>query len=234
MDPNERGEVIAHIPESLKYRSPGPAAYHISRKFKGKCPPIKMKGRHKLEQEPNKAPYYNIPSSLGKVPKITMHARIEDKQRFVPPGPSYVPPKFGSDACKVGIAPPRKPVDKTRIVKGDNGKMQPMKRRNPDETPGPGPGTFNIRDRTFEANGKTGTKIKGHHDFNYNTGYSPGPAAYKPRYEKVMPSAPKISFHIKAQPKETPINAAYRDIGSTLGGYKYTMKARATDDVNIL
>ncbi|OHS94376.1 hypothetical protein TRFO_39440 [Tritrichomonas foetus] len=234
MEPYERGECIAHISESLKNRSPGPAAYAVPRKFKGQCPPIKMRGRHKLEQEPNKAPYYNIPSSLGKVPKVNMHTRTEEKNKFVPPGPSYMPPKFGADAHKIGIAPPRTPPDKNRLVKGDNGKMTPLGRRNPDATPGPGPGTYSTRAHEFDGNGRCGTAIIGHHDFNYAKNISPGPAAYKPRYDKVLPSSPKVNFHYRPKAKETPITAGYRDLGSTLGGYKYSMKARAKDDINII
>lgn len=234
MDPLDRGECIAHItPSVTKYASPGPAYYNVPRKFSNQCPPIKMKGRHKLEQEPNKAPYYNIPSSLGKVPKVTLHGRTDEKNKFVVPGPTYVPPKFGADAYKIGIAPPRKRPDKNRKCKGEDGKMTPLGRRNPDATPGPGP-AFNIRGHDFDANGRAGTAIKGHHDFKYDQTVSPGPARYKPRYDKVLPQAPKIGFHDRPKAKEPEVTAGYRNIGSTLGGYKYSMKARADDDINII
>lgn len=235
MEAWERGECIAHITPSIaKNASPGPGKYNTRPKFKKQCPPIKMKGRHVIEQEPIKAPYYNIPSSLGKVPKVSMHTRSEEKGKFVPPGPTYMPPKFGADAHKIGIAPPRQRPDKNRKCKGEDGKMTPLGRRNPDATPGPGPGTFNTRWHEFDGNGRAGTAISGHHDFKYDKTASPGPARYKPKYEKILPSSPKIRFHNRPPAKDPPVTAGYRNIGSTLGGYKYSMKARANDDINII
>ncbi|OHT08261.1 hypothetical protein TRFO_23273 [Tritrichomonas foetus] len=232
MEPWDRGECIAHIPSSMKNGTPGPGKYNTRPKFKGQTAPIKMKGRHELPTDTNKAPYYNLPSTVGNTTKINMHSRTETRASYVTPGPSYVPPAFGSDARKVGISPP---VFNTRSSKSSSSRRSAStalgRRRNPDETPGPGPGKYSTRTEPSTAHG---VRIKGSHDFRYQNTDSPGPAAYKPRYEKVIPSAPKYGIKGRHNPKDRESTPGYRNLGSTLGGPRYSMKARANDDICII
>jgi hypothetical protein len=65
-----------------------------------------MKGRHSIEPEHIDAQYFNFPPLFGKVTPITLHGRTEIIDKFNPPGPTYIPPGLGSDARKVGMAPP--------------------------------------------------------------------------------------------------------------------------------
>lgn len=83
---------------------------------------------------------------------------------------------LGSEARKVGIAKPMK-----YDTRGG------FKKRNPDETPGPGPAAAMLRDKTFDGDGKRGVSIQGSHDFRYAPSISPGPGAYAPNYDSVLP-----------------------------------------------
>ncbi|KAH0795980.1 hypothetical protein GPJ56_000048 [Histomonas meleagridis] len=239
MEPWER-ECIAHRSTSMRNQTPGPAYYNVKRKFKKQCPAIKIKGRHFEKQDVNKAPYYNIPSSFGKVAKIGMHTRTEIKPGFQPPGPSYIPPPFGSDARKISMTPT---VTKKRyqiprnssMTKAEIAKIEAEESsRVPNGTPGPGPGAYSTRDHTFDANGKRGCSIIGHHDFNFDQTCSPGPGRYAPRYDAVLPQAPKVKFHNRPKEREKEPGVGYRNLGSTLSGPKFTMKARANDDIVIV
>lgn len=221
---------------ATKQISPGPAAYNIKRKFKKQCPPIKMKSRHNLEPERLNAPYYKVPEHFGKTPKVHMHYRTEEKNKFVTPGPNYVPPPFGKNGIKIGMSPFRaKTAVDNRTVKGDDGKMTTLgKRKNPDSTPGPGPGTYSTRTHELDGDGTKGIGISGHHAFDYGIAQTPGPSAYKPRYEKVLPAAPKYGMRIRPQEKDPEGTPGYRNLGSTLSGPKYTMKRREDDDIQVI
>jgi hypothetical protein len=59
---------------------------------------------------------------------------------------------------------------------------------------------------------------------------TPGPGAYRPKFEKVQPAAPKYGLHGRTKLREKEPTPGYRDIGSTLGGLKFSMKPRADDD----
>jgi len=224
----DRGEFIAHVSDKTKKNmSPGPAAYNISREFGNKTAPIRMKGRNKpRDQELTNYPLYNIPSTFGNVPKIHMGVRANTRTENTAIGPSYIPPKFGTQAKKVSIRPP------SFSSLGD--KDRRVSKRDPSETPGPGPGAYDTQDKTFVPSSNKGITMKGQHKFGYNVSESPGPGSYVPHYEKVLPASPKITFHTRPkghEPAETP---GYRNIGSTLGGPKFTMKARQNDDVYIV
>lgn len=228
-------ECIAHVTGSMRTNpSPGPGYYDVKRKFKKQCPPVYMKGRHSQSYETNPAPYYNVPSNFGKVTRIGLHGRTDLRDKFMTPGPSYVPPSFGSNARKIGIAAPTSNNPK-RVPKGKEGAQSALSlRHSADCTPGPGPAAYSIRDKSFDAEGTTGVIIKGHHDFKYDVSVSPGPGAYAPKFKAVLPSAPQISFHDRPKDKEPESQPGYRNLGSTLTGPSFTMKARASDDIHVV
>lgn len=229
MDRFDRCEYIAHVSKRNSSLSPGPAHYNVNYSFMDKKPAIVMRGRHSQKIERTNPPLYNPPSSFGKVTGITLHGRTETKRKHETPGATYVPPSFGTDCRKVVIRPLASLVPQGG---GDNSKTSLGRRRNPDETPGPGPAVSVLRDSAFDASGKVGYTIKGCHDFQYAKTVSPGPAAYKPKFEAVLPAAPKIGFHNRPEEKPPAETPGYRNLGSTLGeGPKWTMKARATDEI---
>ena len=220
-------QYIAHSTSSIrKYKSPGPAAYDI-RETIGDVTAIKMKGRPKTKVDVTNAPYLNIPSSFGKVPAIKIGPVTERRNHESTPGPTYIPPPFGSDAKKISFSK----IDGNTKSKSQ---LSARRKRNKDETPGPGPAAYYTRDVTFDpTKNKRGIKMKGHHEFSYNTGCSPGPATYKIKttYDSTKPTAPKPAMHSRPKTREVESSAGYRNLGSTLSGPKFTMKARADDEI---
>lgn len=228
-------EYIGHMSRRLRaMASPGPAAYDIDRELKGAVPVIKMKGRHDLPKDKTDVPYYNTRTSIDKVTPIKMHGRTKMHQPEATPGPTYIPPAFGSDARKVGFAAPdfgKKPRASSARRKTRASGTALGRRGASDETPGPGPGAYSTRGRDFEARGTKGVQIKGSHDLRLANTESPGPGTYVPQYDKVMPSAPKYGIRGRAKEKRQDVTPGYRNLGSTLSGPRYSMKARATDDI---
>ena len=228
----ELGECIAHQ-SKFRTQTPGPGAYKIKRKFKGAVPVIRMKSRHTATVEPPTSPYYMIKTGneIGNVPKIHFGGRNDMSDKFKTPGCTYVPPAFGSNSRTHGFG---RPKSQLQTIKKSDGSEKTIRPRNPDETPGPGPGTYNCQIHEFDGTGKRGNTISGHHDFKYDISLSPGPSAYRPHYEAILPKAPVYGFHDRPKTKEPEITPGYRNIGSTLGGPKYSMKRRADDDINII
>lgn len=229
-------ECIAHVSsKTLQNSSPGPAYYNISDESLHRPPPIIFRGRRSQQQgDINTAPYYNLKSTFGNAPSATLHGRPEIKSKDYTPGPTYVPPLFGSNCRTHSFASPSVAAGKQNfpVPKGKPADYI-HKSRNLDATPGPGP-AYCVRDKSFDATGNQGVKISGHHDFQYLINSSPGPGTYKPHYDAVLPSAPKYGFHNRPVQKVQVSTAGYRNLGSTLGqGPKFTMKARATDEINL-
>jgi hypothetical protein len=233
LEPWERGECIGHIPKSMSTLSPGPAHYHISRSFKNRCPTILIKARHFQKEDRIDAAYVKLPTLVGKVTPITLHQRTDIDSKFKTPAPTYVPPRFGASAPKIGISSPAAAAGK---APGESPNAVALGRRHdPDATIGPGPAKSLLRDHCFDATGKEGITIKGFHDFNYDQSISPGPAAYRPKYHAILPRAPIYGFHVRPKTKDPEGTPGYRDLGSTLGrSPKWTMKARALDEIAII
>jgi hypothetical protein len=206
LEPWERGECIAHVSKTMESHSPGPAYYNIDRTFGNKVPVILCKGRTFLRPDRIDAPLYNFPSLVGNVP-----------------------PQFGSEGHKIVIAP----IGTGGKVRG-KGEGRAGQPRNPNKTVGPGPGKYSLREHSFDATGQKGYTIKGFHDFKYRDTISPGSGAYRPKFEAVLPKAPKVAFHDRPKMRGAPETPGYRNLGSALGGHKFTMKARATDEIQVI
>jgi hypothetical protein len=91
-----------------------------------------------------------------------------------------------------------------------------------------------LREHSFDADGKVGFTITGFHDFDYDTSISPGPGRYLPKFQAVLPAAPKIVFRDRPKEKDPQSTPGYRELGSTLGGPKWTVKARAGDQIEVI
>jgi hypothetical protein len=225
-------DYVAHVSESVrKWASPGPAYYRIPLDFKGNCPTILMKGRHESKLDRLDPPYLKIPTTFGNVPKIHMHGKSDLAAKFHPPGPNYMPARFGLDGHKIGFVPHSGSSPTRAMTPG--GSALGM-RRSPDETPGPGPGMYSTRLREFDDREKRGCSIIGHHDFHYDKIASPGPGTYRPNYPKIQSAAPKWTIKERLKKRQPDSTAEYRQIGSTLSGHRYTMKRRATDNIELI
>jgi hypothetical protein len=107
--------------------------------LKGNYPKILMKGRHKPKLEHLDPAYFKVPATLGKVPKIHMHCKSDLTNKFHPPGPNYIPPRFGVDGHKIGFA---RHSSGSPAGADDQAGSTLGRRRNPNDTPGPGPGKY--------------------------------------------------------------------------------------------
>jgi hypothetical protein len=76
--------------------------------------------------------------------------------------------------------------------------------------------------------------IKGTHEFGPTSASTPGPGAYRPQYERILPAAPKYGMHVRTKLPEREQTPGYRNIGSTLGGPRWSMKSRADDEVMVV
>jgi hypothetical protein len=239
LEPHERAEVITYVSRYTREgRSPGPAAYNVKRALDNpETPVITMRGRTSARSEISEAPYYKLRSTVEGVTPITLHGRPSRRAPDPTPAGSYFPPAFGSGARKSGFAGPsfgtsegsaRRKRTEARSTETPLGK-----RRSVDETPGPGPGRYLTRGGEFDGNGHTGVQMKGNHAFGYGNLETPGPGSYRPKFDKVGPSAPKYGLHGRTKLPGKEPTPGYRDIGSTLGGLKFSMKGRADDEIHV-
>jgi hypothetical protein len=183
-----------------------------------------MRGRSTKRAVEDNRTMLNLPSTLGNVPKISLGGRCDGgRDKFVTPGPSYIPKTFGHDArySTFGNLPGIKSKPPSRLTMSTSFS--------------PGPAAYNTFDHTFDASGEKGIKMKGCHNFSYNNLHNPGPGRYAPRYNSVLASAPKPTFHIRPKDKDPEPGVGFKDLGSTLGGPSFTMKARRDDDnINLI
>jgi hypothetical protein len=231
LSPDERGEVIAHLGRSA--RSPGPAAYRVPRALdEPGTPAIRLRGRPSTAAEVDGAPYYSVRGAIGGATPIALHGRPRERAPDAPPGPSYLPPPFGRGARRSGFAGP------SHGLPGGGPRRSAATplggRRGPDETPGPGPGRYLTRGADFAGGGARGAQMKGGRAAGGGDPGTPGPAAYRPRYDKVLPAAPRPALGARTRLPEREPTPGYRDIGSTLGGPRFTIKARADDAVAVV
>jgi hypothetical protein len=145
-----------------------------------------------------------------------------------------MPPAFGSDGHKIGFPKANAAaVGQPSTARPTTAMTSLGLTKHPNDTPGPGPGKYSCRGLEFEQNGKSGKSILGHHDFEYDKIHSPGPAAYRPRYERVQRQSPRYTIKHVPKKKDPKPTAEYRALASTLAGYRYTMKARPTDEIRV-
>nr|AGM32431.1 hypothetical protein [Coptotermes formosanus] len=229
MDRFDRPEYMAHVStKGGAITSPGPAAYDTSQPMLHATSVIKIGRRPRAPPPKDTTPFYMVPSSYGKVPKICMRGRTDLKPNTVTPGPTYQCPALGRDARKNSFGGPKQGQLQTNKA----GQTEYPHPKNPAITLGPGPGTYDISGNLM-SKGK-GIQMKGNHDYEMSHSESPGPAAYKPNYEVTLPTAPKPTFHIRPTEKSHSNQADFRALPSTLGGVGWTMKRRAYDDILII
>ena len=150
----------------------------------------------------------NLKSTIGDAPKYTMVSRHPEPNKFVPPGPNYVPPPLGKDAPKVGFTRARDPNRK-------------------DITPGPA--DYVATPKAAKAFGTQAPSVhvrEGGPRQLWGTVYSPGPACYKPRYNASRGDGPKWTIGHKYNDRKRDRTGEYVKQTSSLGGSKFTF-ARA-------
>ena len=153
------------IPEHRTFSGPGPAAYETSVPIGSDARKFTMRPRIEIKNKVKGVPYYAYKSSFGEGPKPSFHGRPQEKKAEATPGPSYMPPPFGSDTKKFSFG----------------NRRDVSKRATSAQTPGPGayqvPSSFG-NGRKFTMKGRDFPPEK----LNDN----PGPAQYAPDYQKLM------------------------------------------------
>ncbi|OHT01621.1 hypothetical protein TRFO_07538 [Tritrichomonas foetus] len=186
-----------------KNDNPGPGKYEPEKYWKKDTPSFSLRSRHDIPDRSARAPYQKIPDTMGQGLKYSLTSRRDTRQREPPPGPSYMPPPFGSDGIKYSLTSRRD------------------RKRDPSKEP-PGP-KYNINECNIDNCSRKYT-IKGR-NFSCDEGkaFSPGPA-YKPEYGAVLPSPRRTQILEKVKDPKKPVGPGYYDLGSTMGqGPKITI-----------
>ena len=168
--------------ETLVYRvgppekSPGPGQYQIHRPTHPKGGTISPRFRkHTTTDDPA---IVALPSFIGKGPKVSMSFRPKDPPAFHTPGPSYVPPPFGSNSRAHGFSP-----------------ITFKKKRKANQSPGPAsysPRYYHMGDTVRSASiPRSSQRLVFAAKKDFNT------PVYSPRYDKVAVSSPAYSIQHK-------------------------------------
>lgn len=168
--------------------SPGPGAYSIPDTFGYQTNRYTIHVRPEIKSTSNTAGYQALPSTIGTGPKKSLGCRHAEPKQDITPGPSYVPPAFGSDGHKAAFH--GRPRDRALDV------------------PGPGPGKYDTSSATAAPSHRYSMKAR---SFIPEEGKAdgPGPGKYAPDYNKVL-SSPR---NIQISPRYTP-----RDVKSETPG----------------
>ena len=186
--------VLVHCHDD-RLSTPGPGSYDYRDSFGG--PKWTIKGRVKPDPPPLAAPYRALPPLMGTGPKVPIMGRHPIPQNKTP-GPTYIPPDFGSQSRKshVGTRPaPLTPFDT------------------------PGPGAYNVSPG-IGSNGR-GSTLHGHDKSIVMGPPTPGPAAYTPDARAILKRSPAAHVGVRPRemdPEDTPGPGAYslpRDMGGT-------------------
>ena len=186
-------------------QSPSPANYTIKSTFGHESPRFTIKGRGSLKVDVNKVGYDYSPNTIGTGLKKSLSSRPRDRNIDPTPGPSYMPPPFGSSSPRISF----------------HGKI-PVKMALGTDSPGPGKydtmtkstsPRYSISHRTFEDVQPDG----------------PGPGKYSPDYEKVMPNAPGTHIRPKVQEPKKMITPGPYDIPHQLDTRSSVFHRRAKE-----
>lgn len=81
---------------------PGPDTFNTRTEPGVDSPKFTIRPRYPDRSPAQTAPYRALPTTLGDAPKFTMRPKCEPRLSETTPGPSYIPPPFGSDLRKTG------------------------------------------------------------------------------------------------------------------------------------
>ena len=164
---------------------PGPADYSVSRAFTDKKG-VSISPRYYQRQRVLDPMYHDLGTYMGKGPKVTIGPRTKIPTQEPPPGPTYVPPKFGSDVPGVKFPRTKKPKDKA------NGN--------------PGPQDYKVKyDTDLGLKGATQASIGNAKRPPIFTGdpTTPSAANYNPKFDITQPSSPRpVIGHKYREPKK--------------------------------
>ena len=143
---------MAHITSSGRRIGPGPAAYDT--RGRDTVTAIRIKDRPPEPKRPIEPPFYDLGTTIGKATAIKIHTSAGPPAPDETPGPSYVPPAFGSEKRRVGgsastLWNARDPKSARKRVRGSATSLG--RKTDPYRTIGPGPGMYSLRVKDFDA-----------------------------------------------------------------------------------
>jgi hypothetical protein len=152
-----------------RFQTPGPGTYMPPSDF-GQAIQWTIKHKYPDRIRSNRAGYDQLPDQMGAGHKHSLSSRHKDRDYNPTPGPTYVPPKFGSTAQSSCFH--QRPTEKPE-------RTMPL---------GPGAGKY-----------QTSSGLDGHkysmkaRQFIHNEGGADGPGGgkYLPDYDRAFPSSPK-------------------------------------------
>jgi hypothetical protein len=186
---------------------PGPGKWDTSKRTGSETPSYSLRSRINVKKELLKPSYPKIPDSFGDdTPKWSLFRKFEDNP-FKPPGPTYIPPKFGTFAPKYSILD----VRKREIGQG----LVPI---------GPGGGRHNTQPIAGSESPKFTLKARQYPN-NLGGPDGPGGGKYIPDYSKILPADLKGRAILERFKEHTPeVRPGYRDLGGTNATPKWTIK----------
>jgi hypothetical protein len=200
-------DFLARVTSSSTH-NPGPGAYTIRGSI-GSAPRYTIKSRFQVRDDPNPAPYRDLPSTIGTGQSSSLSSRHERRPTTITPGPSYVPPPLGSSARRSALSSRHAPADPHAAV--------------------PGPGQYRVP-APFGRSGP-GFTFCGRPPPPVSPRDSPGPAAYRVSADAGRTRARAATLHGRPPEKRTTGGGAYVDLGSTLTRKGWTIGQKERIDV---
>ena len=180
-------------------KTPGPlVAPHV---FGSDGPKHTIRGRIDLKSDKPDPEIRTLKGSFGNTRPVSMHQKRYDRDWTQSPGPSYVPPPFGSEGRKSSMGSRRNT------------------RRRVEQEP-PGPGKYDPRPQSASHAYTIASKAEMPREGPPNT---PGPDAFRPDYNVIMKSSIKTVILERHPEKDPGPGAPYQDLGSTLTRPKITI-----------
>lgn len=182
-----------------EFITPSPAEYAPPSKF-GDVPKVNIRPRIPIHEDKTDPLLVNLKTTIGTGPKVACTPRRPLPEPYVTPGPKYMTPDFAKDAKKVGFPRARPQTARSRS---------------------PGPAKY-VQERITGADSpylhvRTGPRKL------WDETYSPGPAAYKPRYDRTRAASPQYTIKHKYKDRAKDKTGEYIAQRSTLSGPKFTM-----------
>ena len=174
--------------------NPGPAAYYTGGDMYRPNKGVTISPRLSMQNNQTNGRYVSLPSTIGQGPKISLGSRFKEvKPKFIPPGPTYVPPAFGSKCPRFSF-----PKAKPRKIK-----------------PTPGPATYKVRYPSLVDSNHECTIPHSPRQSSFPKSQNDA-MILSPRYDKVQKKAPSYPIAQKPKPPKIEPSGEYIAPRSTL------------------
>ena len=195
-----------------KDTTPGPGAYMPPSDF-GKAPAFSIRKKLTEKTYVNDAGYQNLPSTVGQGRKSSLYSRHDLKDKNITPGPTYVPPRFGSD--------------------GHTSAFHMRTRRSEPGPVSPGPGAYDNRSSSSIGSGPRFTLKARLFPPEEGKNEGPGSGAYMPDYDAVYSTQKKTigAKHNDLKTFQTPGPGQY-EIDRRLKGGPISFHMRPKEVIN--